>query len=491
MHKKIQRILENIPVKTGIYKFYDNKKNVLYVGKALNLRARVNSYFRETHVDRPHILKMLPLIDDVETIVTENEVESLILESALIKKYKPKFNVELKDDKSFSWIYISTHEKFPKVKIVRSLKKGELKKGKLFGPYPKGKPIKRIFEYVRKLYPFCTCNNPKKACLYVHLGLCPNPYHGSISESAYMENINNVMKFLNGKKKNIVNQLKKEMQEYAQKKDFEKAAILRDKVNDLEYLSQKIYISPFESEIEYMQSKYEKANKLIKILENKLGLKKLQRIECFDISNIKGDFAYGSMSVAIEGRLKNEDYRIFKIRGEKQSDDTAMLSEVISRRIKNIGVNESDKSLFNKPDLIVLDGGIAQLSVIQKLLNGSIKLLAVSKGKRLKRAGGKQKDEFWVVVDSKLKKVSLPSPIIITELRDEAHRFALKHHRISRAKSAQLSELDEISGVGKKRRKMLLEYFGDVQNIKKASQEDLYKALKNKCVAKKVYIHFH
>jgi len=299
------------------------------------------------------------------------------------------------------------------------------------------------------------------------------------------------MKFLNGKKKNIVNQLKKEMQEYAQKKDFEKAAILRDKVNDLEYLSQKIYISPFESEIEYMQSKYEKANKLIKILENKLGLKKLQRIECFDISNIKGDFAYGSMSVAIEGRLKNEDYRIFKIRGEKQSDDTAMLSEVISRRIKNIGVNESDKSLFNKPDLIVLDGGIAQLSVIQKLLNGSIKLLAVSKGKRLKRAGGKQKDEFWVVVDSKLKKVSLPSPIIITELRDEAHRFALKHHRISRAKSAQLSELDEISGVGKKRRKMLLEYFGDVQNIKKASQEDLYKALKNKCVAKKVYIHFH
>ncbi|HQI92723.1 MAG TPA: GIY-YIG nuclease family protein, partial [Candidatus Dojkabacteria bacterium] len=174
-------MVKEILNKPGVYKFLDKNKKVLYVGKAVNLKQRVSSYFNGNLNDRPWVAKMIPLVRDIETVVTENELEALVLESALIKKYKPKYNSDLKDDKSYSWIHISTNEEFPKLKVVRNKDIKNIKSGRLFGPYPSGSSVKRVFTYLRKIYPFCTCKKTKKECLYFHLGLCPGPYQGHIS----------------------------------------------------------------------------------------------------------------------------------------------------------------------------------------------------------------------------------------------------------------------------------------------------------------------
>ncbi len=468
----MDKLLEGIPTNTGVYKFYDKAGNILYVGKALNLKARVSSYFKDDHQDRPQIIKMIPLIYDIKTITTENEIESVVLESALIKKHKPKFNVEQKDDKSFAWIHISTYDEFPKLKIVRSIRKKYFEKGRLFGPYPKGRAVKRIFDYIRKLYPFCTCSKPKKPCLYYHLDLCPAPYHGKISKEEYRENISNIIKFLSGKRKKILKNLKFQMEEYAKEKNFENAAVLRDKIEDLEYLSQKITISPFETEQDYLRNRYEKIKKSLKTLSKQIDVENLRRIECFDISNIQGKFAYGSMSVAVNGRLLKEEYRIFKIRDFDKPNDTGMIYEVISRRLKK----------GNYPDLILVDGGAGQLSAVESLVPKEIKLMGISKGKR----GKEQSDKFWFLDEGKIRLIKVSYPYLLVELRDEAHRFGIKYYRKSIGKHMKSSVLDTVDGIGAKRRRLLLTKFGSVENIKKASFEELNEVLKNKNLVKKI-----
>ncbi len=473
MNKAIKSQLESVPRKSGIYKFLDEDGNVLYIGKALNLKSRVSSYFRSDHKDRPYLFKMIPLINKIETIVTENEVESTILESALIKKYKPKFNIEFKDDKSFAWIHISTYEKYPKIKIIRSIKKGDFEKGRVFGPYPKGKAIKSVFDYIRKLYPFCTCKNPRELCLYYHLNLCPGPYHGKISEEDYKDNINNIIKFLSGKKRNLVTKLKKEMNYYAQEENFEQAAKLRDKIDDLEYLSQEISVSPFHSEDEYFASRYKKIRDSLLMLSKKLKIPSLSRIECFDISNIQGKFAYGAMSVAINGRLVPKEYRIFKIKELKEPNDPGMLKEVLFRRLKR----------GKKPELILIDGGVSQLSALSNLVPEDIKVMGISKVKK------NRGDNFWILDSGKVKPVKVDYPFLLVELRDEAHRFGLKYHRKSMLKYMKTSSLDKIEGVGPKRRKALLEKFGSLDKIKKASFKEINDVVKNREVAKKIKAH--
>ena len=241
MNSVISRKLEVLPHKPGVYRFLNKDGEILYIGKAISLYNRVRSYFNSDLYDRPRIQQMMPLVTDLEIIETNNEIESLVLEAALIRKYKPQYNSDLKDDKSYAWIYISTKDKFPTVKIVRTLNKEEYNKGELFGPYPSGFAVKRIFTYLRKLYPFCNCcKEGSKESLYYYLGLCPGPYQGHISESDYRKNINEIIKFLKGRKKGQIQQLEREMKEYSLKKEYEKAAKLRDRINDLKYLGEKI-----------------------------------------------------------------------------------------------------------------------------------------------------------------------------------------------------------------------------------------------------------
>ncbi|MBN1618825.1 excinuclease ABC subunit UvrC [Candidatus Dojkabacteria bacterium] len=505
MDKSISEKLSKIPKETGVYKFFDKKNVILYVGKAINLKSRVSSYFSSDHLDRPWIAQMIPEIKNIETISTENEVESLILESNLIKKYRPKFNKSMKDDKSYSWIFIDTYSSFPRIIKTRDL----TKKGKYFGPYPDGRPINRMLKYLRKIYPYANCKlkfypkrdphkiTRKRVCIYYHLGMCPGICDNIVSPQAYRKNINNLIKTLEGKKKYHIKELEKKMHEYAANKNFEKAAKLRDKIQDLKYLSQKIDLGFGDTEKEFQSIKNLRYIQGIKEIAYKLELNipepelKRTRIECYDISNISGKVAYGSMSVSIGANIDNSKYRIFKI-SEDQPNDPEMLKNVLQRRLKYINQPvtseiydkyDRKESLLETPKMILLDGGRTQLSVVRKIIPEHIGIFAISKGKRLKRAGQSQEDEFWKVDDKgNIRRITIENPFLFQYLRDEAHRFAIKHHRKGRKFLQKKSILDEIEGIGPKRRKDLIKKFKSVEGIKVATKKEILKILKNEKV---------
>ncbi len=472
--------LELLPEKPGIYKFLDKDGVILYVGKATNLRNRVKSYFKSDLYDRPRIRLMLPYIDSVEIQQTNNEIESLVLESLLIKKYQPKYNTDLKDDKSYSWIYISTKEVFPTVKIVKKITNSEIARGRLFGPYPSGYTIRRMFSYLRKMYPFCTCTQKQnKECLYFHLGLCPGPYQGHISKEEYRRNINEIIKFLQGKKMGHISKLEKEMQRYSESKQYEKAALLRDRITDMKYLSEKIDFEREDTEESYVSRRKALLKSKFELLKIELGLTKLNRIECYDISNIQGQHAYGSMVVAVDGEILSSEYRIFKIKKLQTPNDPKMLAEVFQRRF----AKENLKKYASLPELLLVDGGKTQLTALKSTIPRGITLLGISKGKRFKRKGGRLVDEFWLVKGDSIFEVKVENNQILIELRDEAHRFAIVHHRKARSKSMINSQLEQVPGIGPTRRKELIKTFKDIEGLKKASVDDINAVVKNRKIS--------
>ena len=478
MNSVIKRKLNTLPDVSGVYKFLDEKGNILYIGKAINLKKRVYSYFYLDLIDRPRVKQMIPLVKDFEIIETNNEIEALVLESALIKKYLPSYNTDLKDDKSYAWIYIDTKSEFPTVKIVRTLKKGEYKNGRLFGPFPSGFTIKRVYSYLRKLYPFCTCKNKDcKSSLYFHIGLCPGPYAGAISKDDYRKNINSIIKFLSGKQENHIKRLEREMRVYSKNEEYEKALQLRDRIKDLRYIGQDIDFTYYD-DIESYESKREKARKSsFDYLAMELGISELKRIECYDISNIQGKYAYGSMVVASDGVIDRSSYRVFRIKESDTPNDFIMLKEVIRRRLS---MRESI------PDIILIDGGKGQLSSVNSLIPKNITLMGISKGKYLKRKGKKLNDEFWICKEGQIYRINIESPEILIDLRNEAHRFAITYFRKRSIKESKISVLDRIEGIGVKRRKELLRKFGSLDMIKKAKYEDIYSVVKNRKVVDRI-----
>lgn len=483
--------LELLPLKPGVYKFYDKNNKILYVGKALNLRNRVKSYFNDTLYDRPYVKRMIPFISKIEVEETNNEIESLVLESALIKELKPKYNSELKDDKSYAWIYLSTKEKFPTVKITRSITNKELQKGELFGPYPNTHSARRVFTYLRKLHPFCTCKERTRSreCMYYHLGLCPGPYQGHISEREYRKNINEVRKFLQGRKRGQIAKLEVKMRQYSKKKLYEKAAELRDKINDLKYLGEKIDFEYTDTAETYVKRRKKLLYENFQDLKIELGLKKLKRIECYDISNIQGKDAYGSMVVAQNGEILRSQYRVFKIRELDTPNDMHMLKEVMQRRFDSKHIKKYEL----EPEILLIDGGKAQLSVVNPHIPKEICVLGITKGRKYRKRGAKLLDEFWYLnrENGESMNIEIQNKGLLIDLRDEAHRFAILHHRKARAKTAKTSELDEIVGVGEKSRNKLLKTFGSIENIKKASQEDIDSVLHNKKISRLVFEYFN
>jgi len=486
MNNLLKIKLDTLPNTSGIYKFLDKDGNLLYIGKAINLHSRVSSYFNQELFDRPRIRQMMPLVYDIQIQETNNEIEALILESALVRNLQPPFNSVLKDDKSYAWIYISTKDDYPTVKIVRSVKKGEYKRGRMFGPYPSGYTVKRVYTYLRRIYPFCTCKNKDcKSSLDYHIGLCPGPYIGSISKEDYRSNINNIIKFLNGKQTNHIKRLEREMKIYSKNQDFEKALLLRDRIRDLKYIGESINFTYYDDSQSY-KNKREKARiKSFESLEIELGITNLKRIECYDISNIQGKHAYGSMVVADSGQLKRSDYRIFKIKGLDTPDDPAMLREVLQRRFKNIG-KLTDDSLSKIPDIVLIDGAVGQLSVVKEYIPASVLLMGISKGKYLKRAGGMKRDEFWIVKGDDVLRKEIETPEVLIDLRNEAHRFAISHYRKQSIKMSKKSLLDSVVGVGEKRKKILLKHFGSIEDIKQASIDQINEVIKNRRVSEKI-----
>jgi excinuclease ABC subunit C len=460
----LKRKVADLPQNPGVYFFLGEAQSasggraknrpILYIGKATNLRSRVQSYFRGENVAgrSEWISLMIGQVEDIDFEQTDSVLEALILESNLIKKHQPKYNTLEKDDKSFSY-FVITKEEFPKVLIVRktdiekisNLKsqisnkskiknkndnsklknskliqnsKLEIKNSNVFGPYTSKYQMQTALKIIRRIFPFHALKQKtEKGCLDFQIGMCPGPYADAISKIDYAKNILGIKMILEGKKKRLVSTLEKEMQAFAKKDEFEKAAVLRNKIFALQHIR----------DVALMTRDFE--DKELGIRNSELGT---MRIEAYDISNISGQNAVGSM-VVFENRAPNKaQYRKFKIKTVEGSNDVAMMKEVLSRRFNND---------WAMPDLVLLDGGQGHVNTIGELvreLGLDVLIVGVAKGVTRKNLN------FQFPISNKIPMSQFPKELqdflndknLVKSIMDEAHRFAIGYHRKLRSKNA-------------------------------------------------------
>lgn len=396
-----KNIFNRLPNRIGVYKFFGGGGKLLYIGKAVDIKKRVKQHFDRPHDDR--IQDMLSRIVKVEYDLTDTVVEALILESLLIRKLQPKYNIRAKDDKTFLGIYI-TKEKFPRVFPARPTAKN-LPKGTFYGPYTQAGQVRQALKILRRIFPWCNDKSSNTAqtgrpCFYFHLKLCPGPCAAKISPKEYQANINRLKLFLRGRKKDIIKEIKKEMWRASQKKQFENAAMARNQLYALEHIRDVALILKDEK---------------ISIINSQLSI----RVEGYDISNISGKFAVGAMIVYQNGKPNKSEYRMFKIRTVSSIDDVAMMVEVVKRRLKH--------SEWPRPSIIIIDGGVGHYNAVKTLV-GDIPLVAAAKGPDRKKADIYPKNFQFSISNFQF-------PDIVRNVRDEAHRFAIKYHRRLRSKS--------------------------------------------------------
>jgi len=453
-----QKQIRSLPLKPGVYIFRDKSGAALYVGKAVNLRNRVRSYFQKGLELGPRTAAMVEKIKKIEHIVVESEIEALLLEADLIKRLKPKYNVRLKDDKAYQYIKISnvkaqmsklktaTPEEFAKVTTARKTYGQAI----YFGPFPEGKTVRQVLRTLRRVFPFRDCSEAKfkryqklgRPCLYGDLELCPAPCVGLISPEDYQKNIKQLVLFLSGRRKNLVEQLEEEMEKASKEKNFEEAARLRDRIRSLEYVTQAF--KPAKDYLEHPNLLEDQRQKELEELRKRVGLeKKIKRIEAYDISNIFGEWAVGSLVVFMDGEPDKSQYRRFKIKTVEGVSDVAMIKEVLRRRLKRVQNSKrkaqslvqssklkksKDKVFENLPDLILVDGGKPQVGAVNEILEEfGLTIPVLGLAKRFERI---IKDDLSVI---KLPKSS-PALHLLQRIRDEAHRFALSYHRKLRSR---------------------------------------------------------
>ncbi len=403
--KKIKEVIKSIPLTSGVYLMKDKKGKVIYVGKALSLRRRVQSYFRKSSkFDSPKTELLVADICDIEYVSTNSEAEALILEASLIKKYKTKYNIDQRDDKSYPFIEI-TQDPFPQIEVVRLKKKNP--KSLYYGPYVQPRLIREALGIIRKIFPFRVCNPlPDKECLDYHMKLCDGPCIGKMSTKEYRANIKNVILIIEGKKDVLLKKLKKEMEEFSECQKYEEASKVRDQLRALGAL--------------YSGTKGVNYYTGAEQIQRALGLTKLpQRIETFDISNIMGNQSVGAMVSFFNGKPDKPNYRRFRIKTVAGIDDFRMIAEVVRRRYKRL---KDEKKEF--PDLIMIDGGKGQLSAAAmqlKLLNVNIPVISLAKREEEVFLPGRR-------TGVKMAKDSLGLQML-QRIRDEAHRFAISYHR--------------------------------------------------------------
>ncbi|MEK4200942.1 excinuclease ABC subunit UvrC [Cytobacillus sp. FSL K6-0265] len=589
MNDHIKNKLSLLPAQPGCYLMKDRQGTIIYVGKAKVLRNRVKSYFTGSHDGKT--LRLVNEIDDFEYIVTSSDMEALLLELNLIKKHDPKYNVMLKDDKSYPFIKL-TNERHPRLITTRKVKKD---KGKYFGPYPNVQAANETKRLLDRLYPLRKCNTlPDRVCLYYHIGQCLAPCVNEVKSETYKQMTDEITRFLNGGYKEIKKELSTKMEEASAALEFEKAKDFRDKMIHIETTMEKqkitmtdftdrdvfayavdkgwmcvqvffirqgklierdvsmfpIYNEPEEEMLTYLGRFYEQANhfkpkeiylpdsvdvtmaeqlldvkifipqrgqkkELVKLayknakialkekfslierdeertvnaiesLGEELGIYTPYRIEAFDNSNIQGTDAVSAMIVFIDGKPAKREYRKYKIKSVKGPDDYESMREVTRRRYSRVL-----KEGLPLPDLIIIDGGKGHVEVVRDVLENEL-------GLDIPLAG--------LVKDDKHKTSQLlygnPLTIIplarnsqefylLQRIQDEVHRFAITFHRQVRGKSAFQSLLDEIDGIGEKRKKQLLKEFGSVKKMKSASVEDLRESGLPLKVAQDLYEKLH
>ncbi len=424
--------VKDLPDTPGVYIFRNSSKKVIYVGKAINLKNRVSSYFHNSGILMAKTKAMVSKITSLEIIRVDNEIEALILEAELIKRYHPPYNISMKDDKFYKFITIITDSTGAK-RIGTSRKKGQ-KKTVYIGPYPESSSISIILKTLRKIFPYRDCavtkfnryKNIKRPCLYGHIGICPTPCVNTAQIETNNKNVDNIKDYLTGNRKMLFRSIKKEMEKASKEERFEDAAILRDQIQSYDYITQttrnvKEYLE--EPNI-VMDSQITALEKLIEELE-KNGISfdpykiKEFRIETYDISNIQGKNAVGSMIVFTGGAPDKKEYRKFKIKMLDTPDDFSMMKEVLSRRFdKKVG--------WKMPDLIIIDGGKGQLSSANEiLLEQNIKIPAIGLAKR--------EEEIIIQTDNRFFSILLEKRNeglkLLQRARDEAHRFAISFYR--------------------------------------------------------------
>lgn len=437
-----------MPSKPGIYRFLDEHNNILYVGKAKDLKARVSSYFTLRSDLGPKTEALVVQVKKIDILVVESELESLLLEAYYIKKYRPYYNIRLTDDKSFPLIEI-TSGRYPAVLLARKM---DDPKAKYYGPYPNSGAVKLVLKTLRRIFPYQSVrNHPKRICLYYHLGLCPCP---TVKDSAelkkeYQKNVKNIIRILEGKSQAVMKDLAKELSDSVKKEEFERASILKKKIEALSIITQ-----PSRDPIEYdlnpnlrSDVRSQELKNLSEALKNKgLLLNNLSRIECYDISNIQGTHATGSMVVLTEGEIDKSQYRKFKIIKDGKPNDFAMMKEMLSRRLKH--------TEWPVPQLIIVDGGKGQVSSVLEVLQErglTIPLVGLAKREEIiivpknqssfnvslveksqaPRLYGENDEHFLELF---LKRGSSELNLV-KRIRDEAHRFAITYHRKVRSKN--------------------------------------------------------
>lgn len=406
----LEEKIQSLPLTSGVYLMKDSAGKVIYVGKAVSLRKRVQSYFTKASHALPKTEFLVSEIEDVGYISTFSEAEALILEASLIKEYKPKYNVDLKDDKSYPFIQI-TDEAFPRLSVERP---HVFKKNfKYYGPYVSATLIREALIIIRKIFHFRTCDPfPKKECLDYHIGLCDAPCIQKISQKDYAKNIRKVCLILEGKKDTLYRNLKEELGALVKDKYYEEAAKVRDQLRALGAL--------------YSGTKDVNYFKEAEQLKRSLNLIRLpERIEAFDISNIMGQQAVGSMVSFFNGKPDKNNYRRFRIKEVEGIDDFKMIAEVVRRRYSRL---KNEGRMF--PDLILIDGGKGQLSsACEELKKLEVEIPVVSLAKR----------EEEVFLPHRAQSLHLqPDSLglkLLQRVRDEAHRFAISYHRKLRSLS--------------------------------------------------------
>jgi excinuclease UvrABC nuclease subunit len=397
--EEIKKDINNLPDTPGVYQF-KHAGNILYIGKATSLRDRVKSYFNKDIVNTrsPLVVKMLTQFDSIDHIKTDSVLEALVLEAHLIKKYQPEANIKEKDNKSFNFVVI-TKEDFPRVLVLRGrellnshfLKEKQYDISYSFGPFPNGSQLREAMKIVRKMFPYRDKCSPLsgRPCFNRQIGLCPGVCTGEITKEEYAQQIKNIILFFEGNKKKLMKNLEKQMKGFAKEKQFEKANVTKRTLFTLNHIQDISLIKEEE-----------------KISPNSF------RIESYDIAHMSGQNVVGVMTVVEEGEAKKSDYRKFKIKEDPGVNDTKALREVLSRRLGHIE--------WRMPDLIVVDGGLAQKRAMEKILkdnHSDIPVVSVVKDEyhRPKQILG---DKKWLIYERE---------IILSN--SEAHRYAIGYHK--------------------------------------------------------------
>jgi len=412
--------LKNLTRKPGVYIFYSSASQPIYVGKARNLKARISSYFHNKELDLK-TTRMLEAADRFDYLVTTSELDALLLEDKLIKKYRPRYNINLRDDKQYPYLKLTLNEEWPRLLLVR---KKEQDKAKYFGPY-RGGTIRETLKLLKYFFPIRWCQasplkKRKQPCLYYSMGRCLSPCTGKAPHDFYLALCEGIVGFLEGKTSKVINKLTKRMGSAAAALRFEEAQRLKEMVRVLEKVERGkergMVVSEKGEEIDWPG--LEKLREALKLRNLPL------RIEAFDISNLSGTNAVGSMVVFKNGKPLKRDYRRFKIRTVKGPNDVASIREIVERRYTG-----SQSKLLDLPDLILVDGGKGQVSAASSVLNRinlTVPLFGLAK----------KQEQLYIPETSKPIFLSHSSPALqlLQKVRDEAHRFAITYHRQKRNK---------------------------------------------------------